>query len=623
MTYKRKVWKDGDLIVADNLNNIEEGISEALDDTKENASKISQEKAERMAENSVLNARMNTFTAMPEGGMSTAAEAELHDIRVGPDGTVYPTAGEAVRGQVGKLSEAIDKQSEEIDRIKDTVEPLKTHVIITSDNILNPNNYSERGVWYFEGKKYTTGNTYTDNSKSIVLDVSEGETYYIGVYSLDGTISNGNNKAIYGTAFDEDENHVPLSVEQNITGSVTIPSGGKKLALTFMIYNSASATDPVYNVLISKKPIPNTFEAYAEKIVGSIENRVAELENVVDRDINIILPEKLYCVVGEELNIYFDNILNVDYKEVDIDVTCSKGQQFDRFYRLSADAIGDFDISISVAKNGKIVCATSTIIVTNANTSNEKDVKVLVIGDSTTNGGVVINKLYNNAVNKRVSVTALGTRGDGAYKHEGRSGWTANYYANLQTDGTYTNAFYNPESSGFDFWYYRTHNSIDRPDMVIINLGINDVFSATNDEELLTMIDSYVSNVELMIARIKADSPNCKIGIATTIPPNYSQDSFGKSYECGQTRKRYKKNNYELVSRIISKYENRESGNIYLLPIYTNLDTVYNMYMEDTPANKRSDITYKSPTGYGCVHPDNSGLWQIADVYWFAINAIF
>lgn len=54
----------------------------------------------------VQSARIDKFVALEEG--STTGDAELMDIRVGADAVIYETAGEAVRRQVGCLSENID-----------------------------------------------------------------------------------------------------------------------------------------------------------------------------------------------------------------------------------------------------------------------------------------------------------------------------------------------------------------------------------------------------------------------------------------------------------------------------------------------------------------------------------
>jgi hypothetical protein len=135
----------------------------------------------------VLKGRMDTFTSLPEG--STAGDAELADIRTGVDGTVYPNAGEAVRGQVNAVTDKCITQRERLDG-EHTEYTSETGTEMHLGNVGEKVSFvsaSESDVWTCNGNYFPTIENHVDNvtnfesvdisGDSIVATTLAGKTY--------------------------------------------------------------------------------------------------------------------------------------------------------------------------------------------------------------------------------------------------------------------------------------------------------------------------------------------------------------------------------------------------------------------------------------------------------------
>lgn len=168
MSYTKTTWRNNQspAINADNLNHIEQGIYDAhdglasannnmelmdnrlqaeIDDANSDIStlesNLAAETSARTQQDSVLSARMDTFTQLPSG--STSGDAELIDIRVGADGTTYPTAGDAVRGQVTDLKSELNYITDSKETIlADSSSPTSNgYIAYTDGNVAGSSSY--------------------------------------------------------------------------------------------------------------------------------------------------------------------------------------------------------------------------------------------------------------------------------------------------------------------------------------------------------------------------------------------------------------------------------------------------------------------------------------------------
>lgn len=141
----------------------------------------------------VLKSRMDTFSSLPSG--STSGDAELTDIRVGYDGYVYPSAGDAVRGQITTLNETLVKGFGE--EIYFTWSWVEGEYVTTSGKFEAYNNWHRsdyvalngyRGKIKFtnNGNKHEIYNCFYTKNKTLItsfyndaeIDVPDGAEYF-------------------------------------------------------------------------------------------------------------------------------------------------------------------------------------------------------------------------------------------------------------------------------------------------------------------------------------------------------------------------------------------------------------------------------------------------------------
>lgn len=166
--------------------------------------------------------------------------------------------------------------------------------------------------------------------------------------------------------------------------------------------------------------------------VEAVEETVAALGAAVQ----IVVPPTIYAVQGREANVYFDNLhLAADAREFEHDVDCSAvqtGLQQNERWSLTptgAVAAGGLTINVHDKRTGaRLATASAALRAAAAAAGSGLNKKVLIIGDSLIDAGVITQTLVDVAGADAMGLTLLGTRGSGANKHEGRGGWTVSSY---------------------------------------------------------------------------------------------------------------------------------------------------------------------------------------------------
>lgn len=457
--------------------------------------------------------------------------------------------------------------------------PIDGKTNIKNDSIpVNKLDFVEVGKNLFNKEDTVSG--YVDpNLGSILANPAYKTSDYISIQENPITLSNIRFYALY------DLNKNFISGGTLVSGQTkTITQPNEYLIRVTPFNNTLNTAQIEYGTEAT------SYEPYSAKLKGVTAN-VSTSETI---DIN--LPSKVYTTIGKTLTIYTQNLIKKDLKHYNFNY--NRGTQLSTSYFEKYTSNSDLKLDVYNLDGDIIKSQTVKVIASNQRTT---PIKTILIGDSTVNSENDVNGVLGRSMKNELgdNLVLLGTRGTAPYNHEGRSGWTLASYR-LPSQGNITNAFYNPTKKDFDFQYYLTNNSIEKPDVVIIQLGINDVFAYSSDGAVLDSLVNIKASLKFIKDSIKSVDSNIKVAYNLPTPPTSNVDQFARNYPNAKyTQWRARLNNHLLVKHMIEEFDNTD---IDLLAINASLDTVNNIR--------------------DGVHPKNEGYAQIAETLCAYLNSV-
>lgn len=354
----------------------------------------------------------------------------------------------------------------------------------------------------------------------------------------------------------------------------------------------------------------------------------------VPGDVRLILPKVIYATPGIETNLYFDNaVLVANPANFIFDATSEKGFHYDDRWSFTPtpEEAGEFDLELAVRNDrNEVIARGNTKIQVAASNPEKSKVSLLAFGDSHLQRDAYLQRVLDTCRDDpSVELTLVGSRGAGNkppttdLRHEGYNGWTAQAFVTREGPKPRT-GFYVPAETASPFLYEkggkqqldfrqycRDMNAGEPPDFVVIQVGGNDVWRA-NDDTIDATIDTIFSYYDILIRMIHEVSPETRVAITLLDPPSRSQHGF-RNYKGTQkqTRWQYRRNQHRMVERQIERYGNRESENIFLIPVNLTIDCVNGFPMREYPINARN--ASKEFRVYDGCHLSNEGYGQFGD----------
>ena len=273
-----------------------------------------------------------------------------------------------------------------------------------------------------------------------------------------------------------------------------------------------------------------------------------------DPAITVAIPPVVRVLTGGEFSIYYANVIS---RQNAIfwcgSVSGLTTRRYDDHLSVTANAAGTYPLQWKVYSSGYSLLASGTCTII-AVDNKAVTASALVIGDSTvTQGNYICQKLLSCFSAAGGALTLLGTRGTAPAKHEGRAGWKASDYCTKAADGTYTNPFYD---NGFDFSHYMATQGYTGVGVVVIQLGINDIFYAGLDSFSAAETIGYM---DAMVTSILAYDSSIKVIVDLLTPPNGNTSVFTEKYGTSQIDFVYRLNTIRLSKALMEHFAGNAS----------------------------------------------------------------
>ena len=373
--------------------------------------------------------------------------------------------------------------------------------------------------------------------------------------------------------------------------------------------------------------------------------RPGEADRDYAGEVRLILPPVIYAAPGIETNVYFENVcLMLNAANYAFDVHSPKGLHLQErwTYTPKVDEAGNYPLTIEVrdALNKVVGRGSTTVHVARPDAGTQGIATLLMIGASLTERSVYPQHVLNLSIrDPYLTLKFVGSRGPnnlpptGELRHEGYSGWTAQAFVTregpLSRSGYHKrpetgSPFVYKDSSGkpvLDFKRYcEEFNGGDPPDFMTIQVGINDTWTST-DETINKRIDEMFTYYDQLVTMVRNFGSQTRIGVFVVSPPSSSQDGF-RNYRgaAKQTRWQVRRNQHRLVERFIAHYGGREREQIYLMPVYLNLDTANHYPTFNSPRSARSSESVDRVNDG--THPNEAGYQQNGDVIFCWIKSM-